>query len=86
VKEFFAAIGTFILIIVGPWFLVFFHILHIHSMHPGYEQVRYNTFKESQTYNDGMIRDLENLQMEYMKSNDEQKAALKDRSASFLCI
>jgi len=31
---------------------------------PKYEQVRYNTFKESQTYNDGMLRDLQNLQME----------------------
>ena len=44
---------------------------------PKYEQVRYNTFKESQTYNDGMLRDLQNLQMEYLKANDEQKAALK---------
>lgn len=44
---------------------------------PRYEQVRYNTFKESQTYNDGMLRDLQNLQMEYIKADDEQKAALK---------
>ena len=44
---------------------------------PKYEQVRYNTFKESQAYNDGMLRDLQDLQMEYMKANDEQKAALK---------
>ena len=44
---------------------------------PKNEQVRYNIFKESQTYNDGMLRDLQNLQMEYMKANDEQKAALK---------
>jgi len=44
---------------------------------PKYEQVRYNTFKESQAYNDGMLRDLQNLRMEYIKSNDEQKAALR---------
>lgn len=44
---------------------------------PKYEQVRYNTFKESQTYNDGMLRDLQNLKMEYIKANDEQKGALK---------
>jgi hypothetical protein len=44
---------------------------------PRYEQVRYNTFKQSQAYNDGMIRDLQNLKMEYIKANDEQKAALK---------
>ena len=44
---------------------------------PKYEQVRYDTFKQSQTYNDGMLRDLQDLQMEYTKANDEQKAALK---------
>jgi hypothetical protein len=44
---------------------------------PKYEQVRYNTFKESQTYNDGMLRDLQNLQMEYLRAGDEQKTALK---------
>ena len=44
---------------------------------PKYEQVRYDTFKQSQTYNDGMLRDLQDLQIEYMKANDEQKAALK---------
>ena len=44
---------------------------------PKYEQVRYDTFKESQTYNDGMLRDLQNIQMEYLKANDEQKSALK---------
>lgn len=44
---------------------------------PKYEQVRYDTFKQSQTYNDGMLRDLQDLKMEYIKANDEQKAALK---------
>ena len=44
---------------------------------PKYEQVRYDTFKQSQSYNDGMLRDLQDLKMEYIKANDEQKAALK---------
>ena len=44
---------------------------------PKYEQVRYDTFKQSQSYNDAMLRDLQDLQIEYMKANDEQKAALK---------
>jgi len=44
---------------------------------PRMEKVRYDTFKQSQAYNDGMIRDLENLKMEYTKANDEQKAALR---------
>lgn len=44
---------------------------------PRYEQVRYNTFKESQAYNDGMLRDLQNLRMDYLKADKEQKAALR---------
>lgn len=43
---------------------------------PKYEQTRYNTFKQSQAYNDGMLRELSSLQMEYMKSPADQKAAL----------
>lgn len=35
------------------------------------------TFKESAQYNDGMIRDLQALQMEYTKGNNEQKVAMK---------
>lgn len=34
-------------------------------------------YKESEAYNDGMLRDLQNLQMEYVKADAEQKAALK---------
>ena len=44
---------------------------------PRIEQVRYDTFKQSQAYNDGMIRDLENLKLQYMQANPEQKAALR---------
>lgn len=44
---------------------------------PKYEQVRFDTFKQSQAYNDGQIRDLQDLKIEYIKANDEQKVALK---------
>lgn len=44
---------------------------------PKVEQVRYNTFKESQSYNDGMLRDLQNLKMEYLRGNPDQKTALR---------
>ena len=44
---------------------------------PRVEQVRYNTFKESQTYNDGMVRDLEDLKTQYMTANPDQKVALR---------
>lgn len=44
---------------------------------PAYEQVRYDTFKNSQAYNDGMLRDLFDLKREYEKADEEHKAADK---------
>lgn len=44
---------------------------------PKYEQVRHNTFEQSQAYNEGMIRDLENIMMQYQTADATGKAALK---------
>ena len=44
---------------------------------PATEQVRYDTFKNSQSYNEGMLKDLYDLEREYIKANAEQKAALR---------
>lgn len=44
---------------------------------PKYEEVRNKTFKESTAYNDGMIRDLEKLQMDYEQADEAGKASLK---------
>jgi hypothetical protein len=44
---------------------------------PRYTAVDNQVFKESQQYNDGMVRDLENLQMEYMNADAEHKDALR---------
>ena len=76
-KEFFGLVSS---IFLGA--LVLFGISYggfkmYEFFNPKYEQVRYDTFKNSQTYNDGMLRDLENLHMEYIKGSDEQKAGLK---------
>jgi hypothetical protein len=44
---------------------------------PKYRQVDNQVFKQSEQYNDGMIRDLENLQIEYIGSDAEKKQALR---------
>lgn len=44
---------------------------------PKIEQVRYNTFKESQAYNDGMLRDLYDIQRDYLKADANGKASLR---------
>jgi len=44
---------------------------------PKYTAVNNQTFKESQQYNDGMVRDLENLQMEYINGDQGKKDAIR---------
>ena len=44
---------------------------------PKYRQVDNEVFKQSEQYNDGMIRDLENLQIEYISADAEKKQALR---------
>ena len=44
---------------------------------PKYRATENKVFKESEQYNEGMIRDLENLQMEYMNADADHKLALR---------
>ena len=44
---------------------------------PKYAAVDREVFKESPSYNDGMIRDLDNLMIEYRKADASHKEALK---------
>lgn len=43
---------------------------------PFFTPVDNTAFKESAQYNDGMIRDLENLRLEYSKATPEQQEAM----------
>ena len=43
---------------------------------PKYEGVRYDVHKESQSYRDGMVRRLRNLQIEYEKASPEHKQVI----------
>jgi len=44
---------------------------------PKYRAVDNQVFKQSEQYNDGMIRDLENLQIEYIGADADKKQALR---------
>ena len=44
---------------------------------PKYRQVDNEVFKQSEQYNDGMVRDLENLQVEYINGDADKKQALR---------
>lgn len=47
---------------------------------PLQEQVRANTFAQSQTFNEGMVRDLQNLKLQYLNASEtaDQKIAIRD--------
>ena len=44
---------------------------------PKYRQTENKVFKESEQYNDGMIRDLSELQRQYVTATADEKAALR---------
>lgn len=80
-KNIFTAIGFAVLalasFIATAFILNFAGLASFSFFAPKVEQVRFDTFKQSQAYNDGMLRDLQNLKLEYLRSNPEQQAALK---------
>lgn len=44
---------------------------------PKYVEVERRIFEESRSFNEGMLRDFENLKMQYYQTADNQRAALK---------
>lgn len=76
-KEMFGAVGA---LLVGA-LLIFALGLGGYEMYkffaPKYRAVDNEVFKQSEQYNDGMIRDLENLQVEYINADAEKKQALR---------
>lgn len=43
---------------------------------PRMEQVRHDTYKQSQAYNDGMMQELRHAQLDYEKASPEHKKAI----------
>lgn len=80
-KEFFAyvtssvlALVVFVLVILGFSYLGW---ASYDYFAPKYRATENKVFKESEQYNDGMVRDLENLQMEYMNADKDHQQALR---------
>lgn len=44
---------------------------------PKYRAVDNEVFKQSEQYNDGMVRDLENMQLEYVNADKDKKDAIR---------
>ena len=76
-KEFFgivAFIAAAVAVVIG---LTFLGYAITDYFAPKYRAIDNKVFKESEQYNDGMVRDLENLQLEYMNADKEHKDALR---------
>ena len=73
-KEISAIVVGWIALIILAMFGSFFAYSYFA---PKYRAVDNQVFKESEQYNDGMIRDLENLQIEYISADADKKQALR---------
>jgi len=71
------AIGTLFLICVVVLGLGFISYKGYEFYAPRYRAVENKVFKESEQYNDGMVRDLENLQLEYISADQAHKDVMK---------
>jgi hypothetical protein len=69
-----AMIISAIIFIIG---LAFFGYGMTDYFAPKYRAIDNKVFKESEQYNDGMVRDLESLQLEYINADKEHKDAVR---------
>jgi hypothetical protein len=75
--DLFKIIGGFVVFLVLIFVLNFYGLFSMNFFGPKYRQVENKIFKESEQYNDGMVRDLENLRLQYIGATADQKLALK---------
>jgi hypothetical protein len=76
-KELSALVGTMLGAIALIFGLTFLGYKSYEFFAPKYRAVDNQVFKESEQYNDGMIRDLENLQMDYINADKDHKDAVR---------
>jgi len=67
------AIGCVIVFLIAVIGLTEFGFRLDQHYQPREEQVRRNTFAQSQTYNEGMARDLQNLRQAYLDADTPEK-------------
>ncbi len=76
-KEFGIAVLAFVGLIAVGFVLNAAGFINYSFFAPKYTAVQNKVFHESQQYNDGMLRDLENIKREYQSATPEGKAALR---------
>ena len=74
-----AATLFWVLLVLGAIFVVGYYAFFQYGFFaPRYEQVRYDTFRKSQAFNDGMRRELDQLRRIWLSNpSADQKASIK---------
>lgn len=65
-----AGIGAIVAILALSWLVMGNDFFLYKTFAPKVEQVRRDTFEQSRAFNEGMVRDLENLRLEYARTTD----------------
>jgi len=76
-KDFFAFLIAIALVCAAFTGIMFGTYYTYQYFAPKYEQVRRETFEESQAYYDGMVRELHEARLNYAGANDAQKHAIR---------
>jgi hypothetical protein len=76
-KGILTAVGALVLFLAFIFAMNLFGLAQYSFFAPKVRAVENQVFKESEQYNDGMIRDLENLQLAYIQADAAGKASLK---------
>lgn len=69
-------IGSIAAVVALMWALTANDLAITKVFSPKYEQVRNDTFKHSQAYQDGLAQDLRGFQIAYIKGDASQKASI----------
>jgi len=77
IKTSLSAVAALVAIIALGFGISFIGLKSYEFFKPRYTAVDAKVFKESVQYNDGMIRDLSELQRQYLAADDEGRSALK---------
>lgn len=76
-KAIFATIAGIALVLAASFGLTYFGYQMSSFFAPKYRALDSKVFKESEQYNDGMVRDLAELKRQYDQADDAGKAALR---------
>lgn len=76
-KGILAGVGALVLFLALGFGLNLFGLASYSFFAPKYRAVENQVYHESEQYNEGMVRDLENLQLAYMQADATGKQSLK---------